>query len=210
MIGLSGESRVRCLVDISARVDETERGEGIRRLVHELSATTATRAQTQKCIRAITAALVGEVYELLADGVVLVPVLRAGLAMWITVNDILACPECSFVLADRLPDTFDVSVVWPKPRNITGKRVVLLDPIIATGSTLSAVCARLKKKGTPGSLLVLSCYAAPEGIRVALNEHDDLQICVGCLAKTVGGDGRVVPLTHGDMGDKLFGPASCL
>lgn len=174
--------------------------------IYFLSKKNASREEVQYSIQCITQQLLKEVASDLPK-VVLVPVLRAGLSMWNAANVKYGMAETIFLEGRKDRQTGEAKVELRKNLDLTDKNLIILDPIIATGSTLFAVLERLRTNGTPKSLTVLTCYAAPEGVTNIQKTVKDIQIVVGCLAKGVDKQGYLFPATNGDLGDKLYGKA---
>lgn len=87
-----------------------------------------------------------------------------------------------------------------------GQRFIILDTILATGATILKLCDELSD--VPGSehrITVLSCYASPQALAAVACHPAVHSIVVAHQADTVDEHGYLVPYTHGDMGDKMFG-----
>ncbi|MDY6777318.1 MAG: uracil phosphoribosyltransferase, partial [Candidatus Nanohaloarchaea archaeon] len=69
---------------------------------------------------------------------VLVPILRAGLAAREGAEDAFMDLESGFISAWR-DEELDVETEYAKLPDLDGKTVVLTDPMVATGNTVSAV-----------------------------------------------------------------------
>jgi 4a-hydroxytetrahydrobiopterin dehydratase len=161
----------------------------------------------QMSINAITRELLLATFENEPrDDILLVPILRAGIAMWGEANEFFGFPETSFVWGNKEKGSDRVSVLWPKKNNMNNRQIIVLDPIIATGDTILQVYSNMAKHSTEmSSFKVISCYASPLGVKAILDKTKNVDLVVGCMAKTVDANGYLVPYTNGDMGDKLFG-----
>lgn len=200
-------STFRALAQCGFESARTDVGDRIVKDIERMSALNATRRQVGASIEHIAKELLAVTFEHRTDqGVLLLPVLRAGLAMWGVANNFFESPESSFITGSKEKGTCNTSVLWPKRNSLEGKHLVVLEPIIATGDTLLRVHDNIVESPTdPASLTVLSCYASPEGIQKVLEDTRGINVVVGCVSESVDKDGYLIPTTNGDMGDKLFG-----
>lgn len=200
--------RLQVFSDLRSGETQGDAGRRIVDHVRRLSEVGASRRVVQMAVNGITRELLSATVEQSQrDDVLLVPVLRAGVAMWSVTNEFFGFPETSFVWGKKEKGTDRASVLWPKRNVMEGRHVLVLDPIIATGDTLVRIFQSIAD-ATQGasSLTVFSCYAAPEGVQAVLDKTQNVNLVVGCMAETVDGNGYLIPSTNGDMGDKLFGP----
>lgn len=142
----------------------------------------------------------------LALGVVFVPVLRSGLAMLDAVRDFFPGAKVGFVGLERDEDTAIARRYYSKlPAQLGGSRIIILDPMLATGGSALAALELLAAHGAQD--LRLACIvAAPEGVR-AVNERYP-RVRLWCCALDRGLDERkfIVP-GLGDFGDRYYGTA---
>ncbi len=140
----------------------------------------------------------------LAGMPVLVPILRAGLAMSTALLDIL--PE-----AEVWPLGFyrDERTLRPVPyysrlpeRPPTGE-CLLLDPMLATAGTAIAALDSLRDAGVTRPCF-LGLIAAPEGLRALAERHPEVRIYVAAVDERLDEHGYILP-GLGDAGDRIFG-----
>ena len=86
---------------------------------------------------------------------------------------------------------------------VTERKVYILDPMLATGGTTSAVCTYLKKHGCK-DIKVLCILAAPEGLAKMEEDHPDVSILPAAIDSHLNEKGYIIP-GLGDAGDRLFG-----
>ena len=142
----------------------------------------------------------------LALDVTFVPVLRSGLAMLDAVRDFFPGSKVGFVGLERDEETAIAHQYYSKlPAQLGGSRIVVLDPMLATGGSALAALDLLTTHGA-NDLRLASLVAAPEGVR-ALNEHYP-HVRLWCCALDRGLDTRkfIVP-GLGDFGDRYYGTA---
>lgn len=154
--------------------------------------------------------------EVADEEVVVVAVLRAALPMAVGVLRVLEDAELGLVAATRLEDTakrterglvFDVeSPYWKMPR-IENRAVLLVDPMLATGSTLARISADIAEK-RPASITVVSLIATRTGIarveEALAGQSFDLY--AAAVDPMLDERGFIVP-GLGDAGDRAFGEA---
>jgi uracil phosphoribosyltransferase len=137
--------------------------------------------------------------------VVIVPVLRAGLALSTVLEQLIpeACTHHLGIARDEataLPKPY-----YPKERRPIGPRdyVVLVDPMLATGG--SAIDALNQIKAAGGRSIRMACVvAAQEGIDAVLNAHPDVEIYTVAIDAELNAHKYIVP-GLGDFGDRYFG-----
>ncbi len=140
----------------------------------------------------------------LADDIVIVPVLRAGLGL---VDGFLALlPEArvGHVGLYRNEDTLEPVDYYSKfPRKLGKSIVFLVDPMLATGGSGSAAIAFLKQKQAR-DIRFVSLVAAPEGVARIARDHPDVLIFTASLDRQLNRRGYILP-GLGDAGDRVFG-----
>lgn len=202
---IRNSGRARWLADV-ASTDHDHRAATLLLSLTRLSRRDATRADVRQAVKTIASAVVQEGISVSED-LVLVPIMRAGVAMLDVALD--AAPHAStlFVVSTKTKGTDEVALTWLKHEAAPRRDVVVLDTVIASGDTIVEVCTELARRVEPMSQLrILTCYASPEGVARILARVPRAQLLVGCLSETVGNDGYVIPRINGDMGDKLYGP----
>lgn len=88
-------------------------------------------------------------------------------------------------------------------KDINERVALILDPMLATGGTLLATIATLKKAGCL-TIKGLFLVAAPEGIRRVTEAHPDVDIYIAAVDQGLNDVGYILP-GLGDAGDKIFG-----
>lgn len=140
----------------------------------------------------------------LKQEVVLIPVLRAGLAMVEGFLQLIPSAKLGHIGLERneitlLPNSYYLKT----PRNLSKSEVILLDPMLATGGSASAAISFLKKRGAKS--IVFACLvAAPEGIKKLLKDHPDVIIFSAVIDRQLNKKGYILP-GLGDAGDRTFG-----
>ena len=140
----------------------------------------------------------------LAEQVLLVPILRAGLGMVDGILDLIPSAKVGHVGVYRDEQTLrPVEYYCKLPPGAETMRVFLLDPMLATGGSLAYAIDRLKERGIR-QITVVSVIAAPEGLAALQAAHPDAKIYVAMLDEKLNDQGYILP-GLGDCGDRLFG-----
>lgn len=144
------------------------------------------------------------IQKTLAQDIVIVPILRAGLGMVDGIREMIPSAKVGFVGLYRDEKTLIPHEYYAKfPDNMNDAIVLLVDPMLATGGSAIAAVDILKRRGI-SNIRYVGLVAAPEGIK-ALNEaHSDIDIYTACLDEKLNESGYIVP-GLGDCGDRLFG-----
>ena len=140
----------------------------------------------------------------LADDIVIVPVLRAGLGLVEGFLDLLPEARVGHVGLYRNEQTLQPVDYYSKfPRSLGKSLVLLLDPMLATGGSGSAALTFLKKKGA-ARIRFVTLLAAPAGVRKVAADHPDVRIFSCVLDRRLNDRGYILP-GLGDAGDRIFG-----
>lgn len=143
-------------------------------------------------------------YVVKENSVAIVPILRAGLGMVNGVLALLPTAEVGHIGIYRDPKTLQAKEYYCKlPDSIADKKVIVLDPMLATGGSACEAISLLKQQGCD-DIKLMSIIAAPQGIDNVLARHKDVQIFVACVDRQLNDDGYIVP-GFGDAGNRLYG-----
>ena len=142
-------------------------------------------------------------YEL-ANDVVIVPILRAGLGMVDGIRSMIPTAKVGFIGLFRDETTLEPHEYYAKfPDTIKESIVLLVDPMLATGGSASAAITMLKKRGCK-DIRYVGLVGAPEGVKTLQKDHPDVPIYLASLDEKLNEKGYIVP-GLGDCGDRLFG-----
>jgi uracil phosphoribosyltransferase len=141
----------------------------------------------------------------LAEQVLLVPVLRAGLGMVSGILNLIPSAKVGHVGVYRDEHSLQpVEYYFRLPPDAASMRTFLLDPMLATGGSLAHAVELLKTKGGIERITVVSILAAPEGLDALHAAHPDVKIYTAMLDDHLNEHGYILP-GLGDCGDRLFG-----
>lgn len=89
------------------------------------------------------------------------------------------------------------------PEDISGREVIILEPMIASGGSLSAAVDIIKNKGVK-HIKIMSIVAARSGIDKLATDHPDVNIYCAAIDEKLDENCYIDP-GLGDAGDRLFG-----
>lgn len=140
----------------------------------------------------------------IAEPVVLVPILRAGLGLVDGFLDMLPEAKVCHLGLVRDETTLQPTCYLDKLDALTGdERVFVIDPMLATGGSALAALDKVISRGLykpPSFACVLS---APEGIRKIHEAHPDVPVLTAAIDRCCDARGWIRP-GLGDAGDRLF------
>jgi len=138
------------------------------------------------------------------DGLCFVSILRAGNGLLEGMIDILPFAPVGHFGVYRDHETHQaVEYFYQVPGDLASRRVIVVDPMLATGNSAVATLDRLKADGAR-SLTLVCLVAAPEGVAAIASAHPDVEIIAAALDRGLDENAYIVP-GLGDAGDRLFG-----
>ena len=136
--------------------------------------------------------------------VAIVPILRAGLGFVDGMLEIIPNAKVGHVGLYRDPETHEPVEYYCKlPEDIDKRRVIIVDPMLATGGSVVAAVDFVKKKGAK-DISLMFLIAAPEGIEALTSAHPDVDIYIAAKDDHLNENAYIVP-GLGDAGDRIFG-----
>ena len=134
----------------------------------------------------------------------IVPILRAGLGMVNGLLELMPMAKVGHVGMYRDPETLQPVEYYCKlPSDLSERRIIVTDPMLATGGSAAAAISLLKEKGAK-EIQLMCLVAAPEGVEVVNKAHPDVRIYVAALDEKLNDHGYILP-GLGDAGDRIFG-----
>lgn len=156
----------------------------------------------------VTTPLGSKNVSVLTDDLVLCSVLRAGLPLHQGILNYFDHIENAFISAYRKhssPENFEIKVEYLASPSLEGKKLILADPMLATGSSLLAVYEALKSLGKIKQIHLISVIAAQEGIEFVQNHFpENTHLWVATVDQKLNSKGYIVP-GLGDAGDLAYG-----
>jgi uracil phosphoribosyltransferase len=185
--------------------DKTTRPATFRTLAYNLGlllAIEATRSLPTegKTIETPLEAVTGPV---LTQPLVVVPILRAGLGMAQPFVDLFPDVSVGYIGLERDHATAIAHRYYCKLPPLAGRRVLLVDPMLATGGSAVKALDIVRANGAT-HLALVSIVCAPEGVAAVEHHHPDVTIFAAALDRRLNGQKYILP-GLGDFGDRLYG-----
>ena len=144
------------------------------------------------------------------EQIVIATILRAGLPFHHGFLNFFDRAENAFVSAYRRykekGDSFDVLVEYLASPSIEGKTLILVDPMLATGSSMELGYRALLTKGTPAKIHVASVIASRQSVEYvkAHFPEERTTLWIGAIDPEINAHSYIVP-GLGDAGDLAYG-----
>jgi uracil phosphoribosyltransferase len=140
----------------------------------------------------------------LAEEIVIVPILRAGLGMVEGIHNLIPTAKIGHIGLYRDEETLEAKEYYSKfPDTLKDSTILLVDPMLATGNSTVKAIEILKSKGAK-HIIFVGIVGSPEGVK-RLREYDpNVMIYLAALDEKLNKNGYIVP-GLGDAGDRLFG-----
>ena len=134
----------------------------------------------------------------------IVPILRAGLGFVDGMLEIIPSARVGHVGLYRDPETHEPVEYYCKlPEDIDQRKIIIVDPMLATGGSAIAAVDFVKEKGAK-DIALMFLIAAPEGIEALTLKHPDVDIFIAAKDERLNENAYIVP-GLGDAGDRIFG-----
>jgi uracil phosphoribosyltransferase len=141
--------------------------------------------------------------RVLARPLAVVPILRAGLGMVQPFQDIFPDISIGYVGLERDHTTAIARSYYCKLPPLAGKRVVVVDPMLATGGSAAQALDVVKSAGAK-EVVFVCIVASPEGVAAVQTSHPEVPIHTGALDRELNPRKYILP-GLGDFGDRLYG-----
>lgn len=153
--------------------------------------------------RIVSTPLENHAGRVLAQPLAVIPILRAGLGMVQPFTDLFPDVSIGYVGIERDHTTAEARSYYQKLPPLAGKRVLVVDPMLATGGSAVYALNALKDAGAANVRLVC-IVAAPEGVRSVETACPDVTIFTAALDRELSNQKYILP-GLGDFGDRLYG-----
>ncbi len=142
-------------------------------------------------------------YEL-AEEVIVVPILRAGLGMVDGFVRFVPEARVGHLGMQRDEETHEPIDYYSNiPGGLDAARVFVVDPMLATGGSAVRAIRHLKARGAQHFVFVC-LVAAPEGVRALAEAHPEVSVVAAALDRELDANAFIRP-GLGDAGDRIFG-----
>lgn len=138
--------------------------------------------------------------------VILVPILRAGLALLPAFQEIFDSAPIGIVGIRRDEKTALPRLYYENLPSLTPTdQILLLDPMLATGGSATVALDRLSAHGAnPGRTTIVTVLSAPEGLAAVKKRYPQPHIYSVAIDAALDANKYIIP-GLGDFGDRYFG-----
>lgn len=146
----------------------------------------------------------------LLQPVVLATILRAGLPLHQGFLNIFDQADNAFIGAYRGhniggDEEFEVEMDYITSPDLTGKTLIIIDPMLATGSSLEKSYHALLRFGIPAQTHIAAVIGCPEGVNFLQKRIPQCRLWLGAIDQKLNEQFYIVP-GLGDAGDLAYGP----
>ena len=137
-------------------------------------------------------------------GPCIVSIMRAGNIMAETLRDLVSDASIGFIGLARQSVTLEIDDYYTNlPDDVGDRHCIVVDPMLATGNSLSVALGKLMEAGV-NQITVVNILACPEGIRRITSEYPNVRIVVAKIDERLNERGYILP-GLGDAGDRIYG-----
>ncbi len=149
--------------------------------------------------------------DVIDEPLVIASILRAGLVLHNGVLSVFDRAENAFVTAYRKytsDNDFDICVDYISSPDLNGKTLIIVDPMLATGSSMELSYKALLQKGKPENIHIISTIASKTAVEyLQKNMPENTKLWVAAIDDKINEHAYIVP-GLGDAGDLAFGEKS--
>jgi uracil phosphoribosyltransferase len=140
----------------------------------------------------------------IAEDLVVVPILRAGIGMLDGILGLVPTARVAFIGMYRDKTTKEPVAYYQRlPAASENALYIIIDPMIATGGSTAAAIDLIKANGAT-HIVVVCIVTCPEGLRKIEEAHPEVRIYTAAIDDHLDERKYIVP-GLGDAGDRLFG-----
>lgn len=141
----------------------------------------------------------------IAQPIVAVAVFRAGLGLLDAAIDLIPDARIGYAGVQRNEETAEPMEYYTKFPDMKSARVLILEPMLATGGSLEWAVAKVKEHGA-ADITAVCVVSAPVGVERMESQHPDVRVVTAAIDRDLDHHFYIRP-GLGDMGDRLFGTA---
>lgn len=140
----------------------------------------------------------------IAEDIVVVPILRAGIGMLEGILSLVPSARVGFIGVYRDEKTKEAVTYYQRlPEQTRHGLTIIIDPMLATGGSTVAAIDILKGFGAE-KIVVVCIVTCPEGLQRVEEAHPDVQVFAASVDDGLDERKFIVP-GLGDAGDRLYG-----
>lgn len=136
------------------------------------------------------------------SSIMVISVLRAALPMHEALIETLPGAVSGFLGMRRDEQSYRSVLYYDRVGDCTGKTVIIVDPMVATGGSLCDAIEIVKQKGAE-KVITLNIIASPEGIHAVEQAYPDVTIVIAQIDEKLNENKFIIP-GLGDAGDRAF------
>jgi len=145
-----------------------------------------------------------------SEKLVVTSILRAGIPLHNGILSFFDRAENGFISAFRKytdEKEFDIHIEYISVPDLTGKTVIMADPMLATGSSIELAYKAIRTNSKPGHIHLVSVIASQTGVEYIQNILGDepVTLWLGVVDDELNAKSYIVP-GLGDAGDLAYGP----
>lgn len=134
----------------------------------------------------------------------IIPILRAGLGMVDGILTLVPTARVGHVGMYRDPETHEPVQYYCKfPRGMKNRTCLVVDPMLATGGSLTAAIHFLREAGVT-DIRCLTLVSCPEGVKRVLDYDPDVRLYTCVIDRQLNENAYILP-GLGDAGDRIYG-----
>ena len=134
----------------------------------------------------------------------IIPILRAGLGMVDGILTLVPTARVGHVCMQRNEVTHEPEQYYCKfPPQIEERTCLIVDPMLATGGSLTAAIHFLREAGVK-DIRCLTLVSCPEGVKPVLDFDDEVELYTCAIDRQLNDAAYILP-GLGDAGDRIFG-----
>ena len=134
----------------------------------------------------------------------IIPILRAGLGMVDGILTLVPTARVGHVGMYRDPETHEPVQYYCKfPRDVENRTCLVVDPMLATGVSLTACIKFLRDAGVK-DIRCLTLVSCPEGVKTVLDFDPDVLLYTCVVDRQLNENAYILP-GLGDAGDRIYG-----
>ncbi len=187
--------------------DKTRSTKGFRQLLNEIGILLAyevTRDLPLEMVSIETPMAEMRAPMIAGKKLVFAPILRAGVGFLDGMLTLVPSARVAHIGLYRDPETLTaVEYYFKAPSDLADRRIIVMDPMLATANSAVAAIDRLKERQAR-DIRFVCLLAAPEGIARLRGTHPDVPIWTAAIDEKLNDHGYIVP-GLGDAGDRMFG-----
>ncbi len=146
--------------------------------------------------------------QIMIEQPVLATILRAGVPLHHGLLNYFDHADSAFIAAYRKHNkndgTFEIEQNYVTCPDLTGRTLIIADPMLATGASLLLAIQGLLEFGIPKQIHIVTVISCIEGIEAVKRKYPEVHIWAGDIDEELTAKGYIVP-GLGDAGDLAFG-----